>query len=332
MKSSLARTLFFGIFLFSFALPLLALTVPLQADAALVACGLSNGTAAEMAPCTLCHLIKLGADVIAWIMQIMTIVAVAAIFAMGILYIVSAGNQSMMQKAKGGIWAALIGFALVLSAWLIVNLVLTLLADNASGPLANFQQTGTFSFTCDASSTAGTAAVVSAITGSTSSLGTGGTGSTTGGTCTPYTNSPSNPCDVSNLSSSCFGQNANKMSQICRIESQGNPSARSGVDICGNYGNRAFSGGLFQINVFSNGGQLSPRCSNLGSKGTCTNRRASDNVCLSWNCQINNTVDFDYCMGLTFNAQSNIQAACRLSGNGSNVQPWRTTAQRCSIP
>ena len=59
-----------------------------------------------------------------------------------------------MSTAKGGIKAVLIGFAIMLSAWLIVNIILTILIDpnDTNKPLGGLVQDGTFSFSCDVSS------------------------------------------------------------------------------------------------------------------------------------------------------------------------------------
>jgi DNA-binding beta-propeller fold protein YncE len=148
---SVSRFFIFGIFLFS----LLSAFIPFSAEAALVPCGRSTGTAAETAPCTACHIIVGGNGVIQYGLKIMTFVAIAVIVAMAILYIVSTGNEGMMQTAKSGIKAALIGFAVMLGAWLIVNTTLRILSVTVLGDLG-ITSSG-FSFTCDTSSSAGTA-------------------------------------------------------------------------------------------------------------------------------------------------------------------------------
>ena len=84
----------------------------------------------------------------------MTFIAIAVIVAMAIFYIVSTGNEGMMQTAKGGITAALVGFAIMLAAWLIVNTTLRIFT--ATIPGLTVSSTG-FSFTCDTTSSAGSA-------------------------------------------------------------------------------------------------------------------------------------------------------------------------------
>jgi hypothetical protein len=96
-----------------------------------------------------------GQGLLAWGLKIMAIIAITVIFAMGVLYILSAGNSGMMQTAKGGMIAALIGFAVMLSAYLIVNVILTILVDTASPdkPFLNLTATqGYFNFACDITS------------------------------------------------------------------------------------------------------------------------------------------------------------------------------------
>lgn len=134
-------------------------TLPLPADAAgLVPCGRNEDDVTtsidETLPCTVCHVILGGQGLITWGLGIMTVIAITIAFAMAVLYVVSAGDPGMMQTAKGGIFAALIGFGVMLSAWLIVNIVLTILVDpeDTSKPLGGLVQDGAFQFSCDISS------------------------------------------------------------------------------------------------------------------------------------------------------------------------------------
>ncbi len=111
--------------------------------AGLVPCGTGNTP-----PCTLCHLIVGVNDVIKWGMNVMTFFAIAIITAMGIVYIVSAGNSGMMSTAKNGIKSTLIGFAIMLGAWVIINAIMTTLANNAVVSKGGDWST----FTCDTTS------------------------------------------------------------------------------------------------------------------------------------------------------------------------------------
>jgi len=156
------RTIIFS-FLFLFSSLLFFVPSPLFADepelSGFIPCGRTTGTPAEMAPCTLCHIIVGGQRIISWGMGVMTVIAIVVIVAMGILYIVSTGNEQMMSTAKSGIKATLIGFAVMLSAWLIVMTVLRVISvkqDDATHeyiiPKLTISPSG-FSFTCDTNST-----------------------------------------------------------------------------------------------------------------------------------------------------------------------------------
>lgn len=127
---------------FLFAAVIFLSAVPMREANAdgLVPCGFAGGPI-----CTTCHLVIGVKGVIDWGMNVMTFFAIAIITAMGIVYIVSAGNSGMMTTAKNGIKATMIGFAVMLGSWVIVNLFMTTLANNGV-----VSQGGKWSdFTCD---------------------------------------------------------------------------------------------------------------------------------------------------------------------------------------
>ncbi|MCA9364691.1 MAG: alpha/beta hydrolase [Candidatus Moranbacteria bacterium] len=95
----------------------------------------------ESAPCTLCHLILGIQLLVKWGMFIVTVIAVSVVVIAGIIYIISAGNQSMMTLAKQAIVYALAGFAIVLGAWVIINTIFWILVGGAAN-----QGTDTSSF------------------------------------------------------------------------------------------------------------------------------------------------------------------------------------------
>lgn len=150
MKHTLAFLLFFLVAVTMF------LPTSVQA-ASLVPCGRTQDDTTtsdvnEAKPCTICHVVVGGQKLIQWSMNIMTVIGITVIFAMGVLYVISAGDEGMIKTAKTGMKAALIGFAVMLSAWLIVNIVLTVLVDSAKQPFAGLIKTNAFSFSCDVSS------------------------------------------------------------------------------------------------------------------------------------------------------------------------------------
>lgn len=187
MIKSFSSTFFLLLFLFSLNL----LFVPIPANAGLVPCGRTVDDPAttlnEATPCTICHLVLGVEGIIQWGLKVMTYIAVAVIVAMGILYIVSAGNDSLMETAKKGITASLVGFVVMLGAWLMVNTVIMALADTTdqSKPLATLRSDGVFRFSCDITSNAGSASGVTANPG-TLLVAPGGAAVTASANCAAY--------------------------------------------------------------------------------------------------------------------------------------------------
>ena len=298
-------------------------TVPTVSRAAgLVVCALNADDPVtefnETAPCTACHVLYMAKIIIDWIIKVMTVIGIAVIFAMGILYIVSVGNEKILSTAKGGIKAALIGITVILCAWLIVNTIIRI--SGSSGYFSGYFQNGTFSFTCDPNSTAGSAGSTGFGAGAGSTSG-GGTGYSGSGSCQPVTNSTSNPCSTTNLAGTCFGgSRVNTWSAICQAESSGNASISSRTDICTGDGSPV-SFGLFQINISAN------KVGNLDCPSAFNRPFTGSNK----NCSVTNRNLYNQCVAAAKNASQNITTACRLSSNGTNTGPWGA-ARRCNIP
>lgn len=132
------------------------LTLPLApAEAGIIPCGLTtddpNQTGDQTARCTLCHLVVGINGIIVFLRNIMSAVAIAVIVAMAFVYITSAGDEGRMRFAKGGMVAALIGFAIILLAWVIVNFILTMPIFQNN----NLIRTSWDSFQCNTTSTSG---------------------------------------------------------------------------------------------------------------------------------------------------------------------------------
>lgn len=98
------------------------------AQAALIPCGRTTGTAEEMAPCTICHMVLGIHRIIDFGFRIFVGVGILMVVIAGIMYIISAGDQGMMDAAKARLKNALIGFAVMLGAWLIINTTINILA------------------------------------------------------------------------------------------------------------------------------------------------------------------------------------------------------------
>jgi len=325
MKYYLLGIFFFGAVLFSVALPI-------PVDAGLVPCGLNSGTASEMAPCTACHLLLMATNIIRWIMKVMVTIGIAVIMAMGVLYIVSAGNDKMIGIAKGGIKAALIGIAWILVAWVVVSTIIRIAGATSFFQSVGLEQTGVFSFTCNTTSLAGSAVTTkfgagAGGSGTFSSVG-GGTippGGT--GKCVPITN-PGNPCSVANLEKTCWGQLglAETASAVCNVESQGSPTIASSTDHCGK-GGPSVSHGLFQINITTD---AHAGCVGMANPPLAHVQNHAD----GWydaTCKVVIPMSqVQACINKTHDPAWNIQEACYLYQNGG-WQHWPLTRKTCGI-
>lgn len=120
----------FGIFSFLFSSPASAdMFSSAPSWTGVVPCGRTSddsGTADidESAPCTLCHLIVGFQKLFNFGVYLATTFALVAIFFAGVMYIVSAGSDSMMKSAKTFFSAGIIGFAIIAGSWLIVNITI----------------------------------------------------------------------------------------------------------------------------------------------------------------------------------------------------------------
>lgn len=121
--------------------------LPQVTSAGIVPCG-----EASTGPCTICHLIIGFHNLIEWGKDVLVTATVVAIFISGIIYVVSTGNEKMITKAKGYLTASLVGFAITLAAWLIVDVTIYWVAN--ANPGLGIGVISWNSFTCDTTSTA----------------------------------------------------------------------------------------------------------------------------------------------------------------------------------
>lgn len=90
----------------------------------IVPCGRNIGSSDEKKACTLCHLVVGIQRIFRYGLYIVIAISFLAIFLAGGMYIVSSGDDGMMTAAKSFLKSAIIGFALVAGAWVIVNTIL----------------------------------------------------------------------------------------------------------------------------------------------------------------------------------------------------------------
>ena len=239
--------------LINFLLLLPVLFSPLATKAALVPCGTSE----HPEVCTLCHFIVGIKNIIDWGMGILTFAIVLG----GIFYIISAGNQEMMKKAKTIIIQTLTGFAIVLGAWLIVTYSMYIIgSSNRDGVMRT--DGAWYEFTCDTvsnqaaidigsiststttsptSSTVASAAVDSS--GDCLNAAMPGAQTCTGYSCISTCGSISSYVSAISSASSSYNVSENLIRGVICRESSGNTNAIK------NESDGTMSCGLMQVNV-----------------------------------------------------------------------------------
>jgi len=107
---------------------LFVLLMPVLTQAKLVTC---DGSAAS--PCTTDSFVGMINGIINWIISIAGVIFTISCIYGGFLYMTSGENPGNKAKAKSILYSTLIGFIIILVAWLIVYTILhTLAPDNKS--------------------------------------------------------------------------------------------------------------------------------------------------------------------------------------------------------
>ncbi len=119
-------------------------------------------TEANDVPCTLCHFIVGFYRLFQYGLYIVITAAFIAIFFAGTMYVISSGDEGMMTSAKSFLKAALIGFTVIVGAWLIVNITLWLISAQ---PTLGVERTNWYTFTCNTASSALTPVPTTPTTG-----------------------------------------------------------------------------------------------------------------------------------------------------------------------
>lgn len=105
------------------------LTLSLVEAKGLVPCG---GTGES--PCNACHAMGMVNSLISYMFTIITFLAVMVIMYAGVKLVTSQGNASEWEEAKGMMTNMIVGFVIVLSAWLVVDTLMKMLIDTKVVP------------------------------------------------------------------------------------------------------------------------------------------------------------------------------------------------------
>jgi hypothetical protein len=124
------------------------------ADFHIVPCGRSSNDGCtpedETQMCTLCHLLLGIRRILHFGFWILVFLSLTMLTIAGIMYMVSAGNQGLMQSAKSLFFNTLIGFAIVLISWLAISYLMYLLVVYDDLGIGQ----SWFNFSCDTTSSA----------------------------------------------------------------------------------------------------------------------------------------------------------------------------------
>ena len=96
----------------------------------IVPCGLDSD---YMHRCDLSDLIIGLSRIFNYGIKIIAVITLACATFAGVMYVVSSGNESAMESAKAFLKAGLIGLAVVLCAWVIVNTTIVWLMPTKEG-------------------------------------------------------------------------------------------------------------------------------------------------------------------------------------------------------
>jgi len=85
--------------------------------------------------CNSCHLVDLGNNLIQWLIGVITVLFGVLMVIAGFGLVTSGGNPSALQSAKDKFINALVGFLIVLSAWLLIDTIMRSLLPGDTGQI-----------------------------------------------------------------------------------------------------------------------------------------------------------------------------------------------------
>lgn len=89
--------------------------------------------------CTWCDLFQLGQNIINFLIEISSVLAIAFIIYGGLIMMLNSGNPSKLKESQGIIFSAIMGVVILLSAWVILNTFFNLLTGGLNWPWHTIQ-------------------------------------------------------------------------------------------------------------------------------------------------------------------------------------------------
>ncbi len=232
------------------------------------------------------------------------IIAAVMIMFHGFQWAAAAGNSDIIGKAKDGILHAIIGIVLAFSSYMILNFINPNLIQSTNPAIPK------------------AGAPVATVNG---------VAAASGGVCEAPSSGTCEPATLLTVSKGCFGTHVNEASGICNAETRGQ-SIESQTDVCTD--GRAFSVGLFQVNMIANGYLISgcekDKVYNYGhgNPGLVADP-ANPNGKKHYDCSVKNVPLYESCKAQFIEATKNVELACRISSNGAHWKPWSTN-KKCN--
>ncbi len=84
--------------------------------------------------CSACHVVHLANGAIKWLIGILFVIFALLLAIAGVRLVTSGGNHHALDEAKSSFMNAIIGFLIILSAWLIVDTIMRALVGTESRP------------------------------------------------------------------------------------------------------------------------------------------------------------------------------------------------------
>ena len=267
--------------------------------------------------CGSCEFVQLVNNVIQFIIVITSSIAILVFIAAGFRLVTAGGNVSAAQKAREMLTNVAIGYVIILSAFLVIDLLFGILIDDNNSAL-NWR---TVECVYPVRPTAGDPSA----TGGAPGVGTTGAA----GSCVA---AASGPCSADALRSRGWGDFSEDMAVIISAESGCNATAESGTDRLS--GGGGYSIGTYQINLAAHKLQCdTPEGSlNLDCPSAFRNDGRSANGIRRYAVVEGKEALAAECRAKAAQYPScNEQIAQRLARNSGDLGDWACSAKKCGI-
>lgn len=289
-----------------------------------------------------CEFVATINNTIRFLVGITGILAVIAFMYAGFLMVVSRGDTAVIQQAKSIFTNVLIGFVILLSAFLVINTIMSMLVGSTSS-LVNWNRIECSyareapdppEFAIESETENYDVAIDEpGVGGGHFRINPGGNFSADSGagSLSSCSVAGGGPCGVAAMEQAGFGSLANDAALIVGAESGCNPNAESRTDTTTD--GRTYSVGTWQINLafhalsctLSNGQQINLNCPSAFEAAGYRNQ---------YNVQVQRVVNeelYTQCVTYAKDPQCNNQIAAGLARDSGDMGDWACSAKKCGV-